>query len=109
MTVDGVGAAKVTPLWNGDGTVKVLIAGGDNGPVDSTIVSNCAAYIEENRPIGATVTVVSAEGLGINVSAVVDIDSSTTVLDVQAAFSAAIETYLRGIAFSNIRWFIIGS
>ena len=101
LAVAGVGAAKVTPLWNGEGTVKVLIAGSDNGPVDPTIVSKCAAYIEESRPIGATVTVVSAEGLGINVSAVVDIDSSTTVTDVQTAFSTAIETYLKGIAFSK--------
>jgi len=39
---EGVGAAKVIPLWAGPGTVKVLVAGERNQPVDSTIVQDCA-------------------------------------------------------------------
>ena len=101
LNVDGVGAAKVKPLWDGAGTVKVLIVGNDNGPVDSAIVSKCAAYIEANRPVGATVTVASAEGLKINVSVKVQIDSSTTVEKVKAAFSSALDAYLKEIAFSK--------
>jgi uncharacterized phage protein gp47/JayE len=101
LAVNGVGAAKVTPLWNGAGTVKILIAGSDNGPVDSDIVSKCAAYIEANRPIGATVTVGSAKGLKINVSAKVQIDSITTLAKAQEAFSSALEKYLKGISFSK--------
>lgn len=60
--VNGVGDAKVTPLWNGPGTVKVLIVGPDKEPVSSEIVTACAAYIDAQRPIGATVTVSSARG-----------------------------------------------
>jgi len=101
LEVDGVGAAKVFPLWNGPGTVKVLIVGNNKEPVDSTIVANCAAHIEENRPIGATVTVESAEGLEINVSATVVIDSSTTIEKVQEEFRAALDTYLKSIAFEK--------
>lgn len=101
LAVDGVGAAKVTPTWNGAGTVKILIVGNDKEPVDNTIVSNCAANIEANRPIGATVTVISATGLPVNVSASITIDSSTTKAAVQAAFAAALEAYLKAISFNK--------
>lgn len=101
LEVNGVGVAKVFPLWNGPGTVKVLIVGNNKEPVDATIVANCAAHIEENRPIGATVTVVSAEGLPINVSASVIIDSTTTLENVRDSFEEALRVYLRSIAFSK--------
>jgi len=101
LEVSGVGAAKVTPTWNGAGTVKVLIVGSDREPVDGTIVDNCAANIEAKRPIGATVTVVSAEALEINVAASITVDSSTTKAAVQAAFATALDEYLKGIAFSK--------
>lgn len=57
--VSGVAYASCIPLWNGNGTVKVVIAGADRGPVDEAVRKNCADHIEANRPIGATVTVVS--------------------------------------------------
>lgn len=101
LEVDGVGAAKVIPLWNGPGTVKVLIVGNNNEPVDQSIVEKCRVHIEENRPIGATVTVVSAEGLPINVSASVIIDSTTTLENVRDSFEEALRVYLRSIAFSK--------
>lgn len=99
LEVEGVGDAKVTPLWDGPGTVKVLIAGSDNGPVDSTIVENCEINIESNRPIGATVTVISASGLAINVEAIVTIEESTTVEAVKIAFESSLDEYLKSIAF----------
>lgn len=101
LEVDGVGATKVLPLWNGPGTVKVLIVGNNNEPVDLSIVEKCAEHIEKNRPIGATVTVASAEGLPINVEAKVTIDSTTTMDAVKAAFEKALTEYLRSIAFSR--------
>ena len=101
LAVDGVGGAKVTPLWDGAGTVKVLIVGSNKQPVDSAVVENCFESIEANRPVGATVTVISAEGLAINVTAAVIIDSTTTVDAVQTAFSSALDAYLKFIAFER--------
>lgn len=98
LAVDGVGSVKVTPLWDGPGTVRVLITGSNKGPVDETIVTICKNYIEENRPIGALVTVKSAEGLEINVNASITIESSTTIEIVQEAFKKALESYLSSIA-----------
>lgn len=101
LEVDGVGDAKVYPLWNGNGTVKVLVVGNDKEPVDATIVNNCTAHIDENRPIGATVTVESAVGLAINVSAMVTINSTTTIDAVKADFTTTLNEYLQSIAFDK--------
>lgn len=101
LEVPGVGAARVTPLWNGPGTVKVLLAGPGRGPVDETVVGACAAKIEALRPIGAAVTVLSAEALVIDVAATVVIAGNTTLEAVQEALSAGLTTYLRSIAFTT--------
>lgn len=37
LSVDGVGAVRVTPLWKGPGSVRVLIAGYDRRPVDKAV------------------------------------------------------------------------
>lgn len=99
LAVPGVGDARVLPLWNGAGTVKVLLAGDDLGPVDGAVVSAAAAYIEEERPIGADVTVRSAEALTVDVAAAVTIDGTTTRDEVRAALVSNLDTYLQGLAF----------
>ncbi len=99
LEVDGVGSAKVKPLWNGPGTVKVMIIGSNKEPVDTAIVTNCTEHIETYRPIGASVTVESAAGFNINVTAVITIKSSTTLEAVQASFETALGSYLKSIAF----------
>lgn len=99
LETPGVGAVKVTPLENGPGTVGVLIVGPQKQPVDNAIVTACAAHIEANRPIGPVVTVSSAEGLAINIAAMVNISPSTTAALVQSAFASSLDTYLKSIAF----------
>jgi len=99
LEVDGVGAAKVFPLKDGPGTVTVLIVGSNNQPVDSVIVSDCASYIEDVRPIGATVTVSSAKAKEINVSAQVILSTTTNETAVKLAFEKLLSEYLIGIAF----------
>lgn len=101
LEVDGVGAVKVNPLKNGPGTVGVLVVGPEKQPVSADVVTACAAHIEENRPIGASVTVESAAGLTIDISATVSIDASTTLETVKTDISAAVGEYLKSIAFQD--------
>lgn len=68
-SVAGVGAAKIIPLWNGNGTVKVIVVDTDYKACSPELVEKVTEYIEDQRPIGATVTVVSAEPKVINISA----------------------------------------
>jgi len=100
-SVPGVGEARVFPLWDGPGTVKVVVCSEDKKPVDSTVTSACAAYIESVRPIGAAVTVASAAAKAVTVSAAVQMDNSTTIGAVKEAFQAALEDYLQSIAFKK--------
>ncbi|OKO91414.1 Phage-like element PBSX protein xkdT [Geobacillus proteiniphilus] len=100
LEVPGVGAAKVTPLWNGPGTVKVTIVNTDMRPATTELVSQVQEYIEQVRPIGASVTVASATGKPINVSANVILASGYTLQNVQDAFAASLDEYFREIAFS---------
>lgn len=104
--VPGVGDVQVIPLWNGAGTVKVVVTDSDNMPCGSELVNAVSAYIEEHRPIGAKVTVVSANKLAVTVSAVVSYDDKDTAL---AEITAAVREYLSSITDGVIRYSRIGA
>ncbi|WP_251447050.1 baseplate J/gp47 family protein [Vermiculatibacterium agrestimuris] len=97
--VDGVGAAKVLPLWNGPGTVKVLLVSQEHRPVDESVVTAVATHIERLRPVGAAVTVGSAGGVAINVTAALTLDGSVPLSEVKARFAAKLDAYLQSVAF----------
>lgn len=101
LECEGVGACKVTGLWDGPGTVRVLIVGYDREPVDEDVVSDCAAYIQTKRPVGADVTVVSATGTEIDVSAALTLAAGTEFPTVKASFVSKLDTYLRELAFEE--------
>lgn len=101
LEVSGVGDAKVLPLWNGPGTVKVVVIDSNKQPASAEIVQNVANYIETVRPIGATVTVESATGVAINVAATVILAENAVLANVQAAFEASLTAYLQQIAFKQ--------
>jgi uncharacterized phage protein gp47/JayE len=69
LSVAGVGQVKILPLWNGNGTVKVIIVDSNNATASDTLIKAVADYIETVRPIGATVTVTSPAPLAINIAA----------------------------------------
>ena len=97
--VSGVSYAACVPLWNGAGTVKVIIGGPDMAPVDETIVTETAAHIEEERPIGAEVTVVSASAKIINVTAKVTLSGEATAETVKAQLEKALSEMFAGYTF----------
>lgn len=99
MEVAGVGGAKIFPLWNGAGTVKVVLVDADMEPASSEIVAAAAAHIEAERPIGATVTVAAAQSLSIHVAAKLTLDGSTTLPEVKAVFASELDAYLKTLAF----------
>lgn len=99
LEAPGVGLAKITPLWNGNGTVRVLIADEQRQPVDHAVLQGCAEHIEAVRPIGANVTVASAQAFTVDVAVTITIDTSMTKEAVQAAFEAELENYFRSISF----------
>ena len=101
LSVDGVGATRVIRRWAGPGTVKVLIAGYDHRPVDEAIVTACAEYIESQRPVGAEVTVVSAQAVRVDAAARVVLEPAASRAAVEAAFTALLDGYLAEAAFEE--------
>lgn len=66
-SIEGVGKATVKKLWNGNGTVKVLITDSNGDPASEDLLEKVAAYIETQHPIGATVTVTAPTVLPVKV------------------------------------------
>lgn len=99
--VEGVGAAKALPVWNGPGTVKVVVIDANKQPANAPLLESVRAKIEENRPIGADVTVASAAAVLINVAVALTLKSGLTTDDVRPKIQAAITAYLNKTAFQN--------
>ncbi len=100
LEVPGVGDAKVFPLWNGPGTVKVLVVD-SNKEIDETLEQIVYEHIESVRPIGATVTVDSPNEKIINVAANIELDGSKTLNEVITAFSNTFTEYLKSTVFKT--------
>lgn len=67
-SIAGVGHVTVVPLWNGNGTVKVIIADSSGSPASSNLLKQVSTTIETKRPIGATVSVVAPAILELHIA-----------------------------------------
>ncbi len=99
MECEGVGATKVFPLSSGPGTVKVVIADSNRSSAGADLVALVADHIEEVRPIGVDVSVVSAKEKEINVSAEIKMKNGLNLSTVQNLFEEALTEYLQENAF----------
>ncbi|MCR4719776.1 MAG: baseplate J/gp47 family protein [Firmicutes bacterium] len=99
--VSGVGDAKCIPLWNGNGTVKVIIINSDKEAAGSALINEVASHIEENRPIGASVTVESATPLTINISVSLVLANGVTEEMARNRISNSVTEFLQKKAFSS--------
>lgn len=84
-SVSGVGAVKVLPLWNGNGTVKVIVVDANKDTPSEELLQKVRDTIAENAPIGATVTVTAPVLKTVNVALKVingtgDVDAIKTAL-----------------------------
>ena len=110
LEVPGCGDAKIFALWNGPGTVKVLVVD-ENMEIDSGLPGTVFDYIETVRPIGAAVTVESPGEKGINIDANVVLDGSDTLENVQTKFTNMVAEYFKSATFEiyTISYAKIGS
>ena len=101
-SLDGVGGTVVVPVWNGGGTVKLIIINSDYNIASSTLVQSVQETIDPSpqgtgvgiAPIGHTVTVVSAVEKSISVSCRLTFNEGYTWNSVQPKAIEAIEKYL---------------
>jgi len=101
LEIPGVGDVRVFPLWDGNnGTVKVVLIDSDKTGAEQELVDKVYEHIEKNRPIGATVTVMSAieRPIDLGVSLTIDTDNYT-IEQVKSNIEKDIVQYLKEIAF----------
>lgn len=66
--IDGIGGVKVTPVWNGGGTVKLTIIASDFSTPTEVLLQKVQREIEAIAPIGHAVTVDGVTGKRIDVA-----------------------------------------
>jgi uncharacterized phage protein gp47/JayE len=119
LEVDGVGGAQVLPLWNGPGTVKVIIIDAEKLPASPTLVTIVQDYISPSdgtgegvAPVGADVSVVAATSVSVNITGTIVRDGSRTIDQIEDDFTAVVSAYLASIAFTintNVQYAKLGA
>lgn len=99
--VAGVGDARVIPLWDGPGTVKVVIIDSNKEPASQALIDEVSKHIEDERPIGSDVTVTSAQSKKIDMELTIIKDEMHTLEQVKANISEAISDYFAEVAFKQ--------
>lgn len=100
-SVTGVGNAKVKELWNGAGTVKVIIIDSNNQLPSQELITNTFNFIETVRPIGPTITVAGPTEKTINISAKITLQKDYLLDSVKATIQTNIQKYFESKIFST--------
>ena len=99
--ISGVGAVKVTPVWNGGGTVKLTILDSEYNTASQNLIERVQETIDPNKdasgigiaPIGHIVTVDTATKIEITISTVLTLDG-IAIENVKADIDAILQEYL---------------
>lgn len=98
--VNGVHLARCLPLARGPGTVDVLIAM-ETGLPTQELINEVAAYIQERRPVGADVRIISPSPVVINVAGTIYLAEGFDFAAVHAATAEAIRDYIQTLGIGG--------
>ena len=102
--ISEVGAGQVYPVWNGAGTVKLVIVDNNLMPASAELVKKVKNIIDPTdnesqgyglAPIDHQVTVVAPTPLTVNIAATVNIDGTHGADLVKSKIKTAIEEYFK--------------
>ena len=96
--IDGVSACKVTPVWNGGGTVLLTILGADYTIPTETLVGSVQGIYDENAIIGHTVTVNGAEAAVINIATTITYESGWSWESSGVYIEETVDEYFKELA-----------
>ena len=99
LEVPGIAWAQCIPVWNGAGTVKVIVAGEGREPVDPDVLQDCIDYLAAKRVIGTDVTVVSVAERSIDLSAKIKLAAGYELEAVTAQFTQLVNERLAQVPF----------
>lgn len=99
--LDGVGGTVVIPVWNGGGTVKLIIIDSNYNKASDTLVKRVQEEIDPDpqgtglgiAPIGHTVTVTTVRELSVKVEARLTLNEGYTWSQIKPRAEEALEAY----------------
>lgn len=102
----GVGGCKVIPVWNGGGTVKLIITNSTYGVPDQSLIDYVQQEVDPTgdqtglgiAPIGHVVTVVGAEEANLSVACKLVLETGKTIEDVQTNINNIVDNYFSYLA-----------
>lgn len=97
----GVGGCKVIPIWNGGGTVKLIISNSQYGVPDESLIRDVQQEIDPLQdqsglgiaPIGHIVTVVGVEAFNIAIEGSFVLDTGINPEDIQESVDQVVDNY----------------
>lgn len=101
-SIQGVGSTKVTPVWNGGGTVLLTIINSNFEAASEELIQLVQETIDPTQdaagkglaPIGHIVTVNSAEEISVNVTTTITYESNYSFDTLKTQIEEVIENYL---------------
>lgn len=102
--ITGVGGVKVLPVWDGGGTVKILLLGGDNTVPTAEFVQEVQEALDPIEhggkgdgiaPVGHRVTVEGVEPVTVNMQMQLAFDPGYQFLDLKAEIEKALKAFLK--------------
>lgn len=101
-SIPGVGSTKVTPVWNGGGTVKLTILDSTFNVASAELIKDVQNKIDPTgdghgvgiAPIGHVVTVDTAEGIIVNISTSITFDESFSFEQLKEQIKEKVEGYM---------------
>jgi len=101
--IDGVGAVRVIPVWDGGGTVKVIITDSEYGEPTPELVEKSQEIIDPvpfhqkgvgTAPIGHYVTVIGAKKRLININCKIEVLQNSDIGEIKTYINDGVENYL---------------
>lgn len=104
-SINGVGAVKVVPIWNGGGTVKLIILDSNYNKASKTLLDSvqqiiCPDINDEGlglAPIGHKVTIETPKETKINVKTKITLSSDENLEETTNLIKIALEKYISGL------------
>lgn len=106
-SIDGVGGVKVYPVWDGGGTVKLVLIDSTYHVPSETLVDNVQTIIDPTQnqgtgvglaPIGHVVTVVGCASTTVNISTHISLQEGWTWADVLPYVEDCIDEYFNELS-----------
>lgn len=105
IDMDGIGAVQIYPVWNGGGTVRVVILNNDFGLPSTTLIDNVQTALDPTgnqtgigiAPIGHKVAVVAPTTKTVDVSLHIDVLVNYSLEKIKPKILEALETHFKEV------------